>query len=334
MTFKNKATWGMRNLDKSNHWQRLKLENYSPDKPVVICLGGNGTTSENSANGICKFVENHLQLLFKEKGINKVYNHTDIISATYPINDNSNKGKFSQEDTEYFVDNFLIKLLQDENDELVPLGEACRRLSTVTFFTYCRGHLELDKIMRSFYKELRVLGYTQQECDVLMLATFEVSFAPLTFASIIPALFVDTKQDEMLNSAWKNNETSTHSGDNLNGIAIRYEKYGDSLLSGIGISEAIFDSIHIYSSRLRNNIEGDEHNLSLLSRDGCWNAKYESNADCVSQMMAWALCRSVENGIDNKKSKKFIAKPPLEDLLEELENIKNDFSAEQLMSKE
>ena len=334
MTFKNTAIWGMRNLDKANHWQRLKLENYSPDKPVVVCIGGNGTTSENYSNGICKFVENHLQLLFKEKGINKVYNHADIISAVYPINDSSNKGKFSKEDTEYFVDNFLIKLLQDENDELVPLGEACRRLSCVTFFTYCRGHLELDKIMRSFYKELRVLGYTQQECDVLMLATFEVSFAPLTFGSVIPALFVDTKQDEMLNSAWKNKETSTHTGDDLNGIAIRHEKYGDPLLSGVAVSEAIFDSIHIYSSRLRNNIEGDEHNLSLLSRDGGWNAEYEPNADCISQMMAWALCRSVENGIDNKKSKKFVAKPPLEDLLEELENIKNDFTAEQLMSKE
>ena len=35
-----------------------------------------------------------------------------------------------------------------------------------------------------------------------------------------------------------------------------------------------------------------------------------------------------------KNSKTFIAKPPLEDLMEELENIKNDFTAEQLMSKE
>jgi len=334
MAFKNDVTWGMRNLDKANHWQRLKLDSYKPTKAVVVCIGGNGTTSENSSNGIGKFVENHLQLLFKEKGMNKVYNHTDIISAVYPINDSSNKGRFSKEDTENFVDNFLIKLLQDENDELVPLGEACRRLSTVTFFTYCRGHLELDKIMRSFYKELRLLGYSQQECDVLMLSTFEVSFAPLTFGSIIPALFVDTKQDEMLNSAWKSGETSSHFDNNLNGIAIKYEKYGDALLSGIATSEAVFDSIHIYSSRLRNNVEGDEHNLSILSRDGSWNAEYEPNADCVSQMMAWALCRSVENGIDNIKSKTFVIKPPLETLMQELELIKNDFTAEQLMSKE
>lgn len=334
MTFKNEAYWGMRNLDRYKHWQTLRLKSYSPDKAVVVCIGGNGTVNSSSANGMCKFVENSLQLLFKKNGMNHVYDYVDLISAVYPTDNDPHKGKFSKEDTEHFVDNFLIKLLQNENDELLPLGEACRRLSQITFFTFCRGHLELDKIMRSFYKELKMLGYSDQECNVLMLSTFEVSFAPLTYNSIIPVMFVDTKQDEMLNSAWKSGETASHLDNNLNGIAVKYEKYGDALLSGVATSEALFDSIHIYSSRLRNNVEGDEHNLSILSRDGSWNAEYESNADCVSQMMAWALCRSVENGLDNKRSKTFVPKPPLEDLMQEVENIKNDFTAEQLMSKE
>lgn len=334
MTIKNEAVWGKRNLDKANHWQRLKLEEYSPEKSVVVCVGGNGTVSENSANGVCKFVENYLQLLFKKNGMNHVYDYVDIISAVYPSGDNPSKGKFSKEDTDKFVDEFLIKLIQDENDELVPLNEACRRLSGVTFFTFCMGHLEVDKIMRAFYKELKVLGYSQQERDVLMLSTFEISYAPLTYGSVIPVMFVDSKQDEMLNSAWKNKETSIQIDENLNGVAVKHEKYGDPLLSGVAVSEAIFDAIHIYSSKLRNNVEEDEHNLSLLSRDGGWNAKYEPNADCVSQMIAWALSRSVENGIDNKKSKKFVPKMTFEELMQELESIKNDFSEEQLMSKE
>lgn len=333
MAIKNEAIWGMRNLDKVNHWQRLKLGEYLPDKPVVVCLGGNGTISEDSANGICKFVENHLQLLFKKNGMNHVYDYVDIISAVYPIDDNPSKGKFSKEDTDKFVDDFLIKLIQDDNDELVPLGEACRRLSGVTFFTFCQGHLEVDKIMRSFYKELKVLGYSQQERDILMLSLFEISYAPLTYGSVIPVMFVDSKQDEMLNSAWKNKETAIKIDDDLNGVAVRYERYGDPLLSGVAVSEAIFDAIHIYSSRLRNNVEEDEHNLSLLSRDGQWNARFEPNADCVSQMIAWALSRAVENGIDNQKSKKFVPKISFEELMQELESIKNDFSAEQLMSK-
>lgn len=333
MAFKNDVIWGMRNLDKKTHWQRLNLEQYSPNKPVVICIGGNGTTTESSANGMCKFVENYLQLLFKENGMNRVYDHVDIISAVYPVDGDSNKGEFSKSDTDYFVDNFLIKLLQDENDELVPLNEACRRLSQVTFFTFCRGHLEVDKIMHSFYKELRLLGYTQQECDIMMFALFEISFAPLTYGSLIPIMFVDSKQDEMLNTAWKNKETSSHIGDDLNGIAIKHEKYGDPLLSGVAVSEAVYDSIHVYSSRLRNDIEEDEHNLLLLFRDGGWNSQYEPNADCVSQLIAWALSRAIENGIDNKKSKKFIPKKELEELIKELISIKNDFSEEQLMSK-
>lgn len=334
MAFKNEAYWGMRNLDRYKHWQTLRLRSYSPNKAVVVCIGGNGTVNSSSANGMCKFVENNLQLLFKKNGMNHVYDYVDLISAVYPTENDPHKGKFSDQDIESFVDNFLLKLLQTENDELLPLNEACRRLSQISFFTFCRGHLELDKIMRSFYKELRTLGYSEQECNILMLSTFEVSFAPLTYNSIIPVLFVDTKQDEMLNSAWKNKESSNNFDSDLNGVAVKYEKYGDQLLSGVAKSEAVFDSIHIYSSSLRNGSKGNEHNLSLLARDGGWNADYEPNADCVSQMMAWALCRSVENGLDNKKSKTFVPKPPLEDLMEELENIKNDFTAEQLMSKE
>ena len=331
---KNEVIWGMRDLDKANHWRRLNLEKYSPDKPIVVCIGGNGTITENSANGVCKLVENYLQLLFKNNGMNHVYDYADIISAVYPKNGIEERGFFSDDDIDNFVDNFLIKLIQDENDELLPLSEACRKLSQVTFFTFCRGHLEVDKIMHAFYKELKVLGYSQQERNILMLSMFEISYAPLTYDSVIPIMFIDSKQDEMLNSAWKNNETAIHIDGDLNGVAIKLERYGEPLLSGVAVSDALFESIHVYSSKLRNNVDVNEHNLSLLARDGGWNARYEPNADCVSQLIAWALSRSVENGVENNKSKKFIPKMPLEEMVEELESIKNDFTKEQLMSKE
>lgn len=334
MRVKNEVVWGRRDLREVNHWKAINLKDYSPNKPVVVCVGGNGTISENSANGMCKFVENHLHLLFNKNGKNQIYDYIDIISAVYPVADNDSKGEFSKEDIDNFVDNFLIKIIQDESDELVPLNEACRRLSQITFFTFCRGHLEVDKIMRAFYKELKVLGYSRQQCDVLMMSFFEISYAPLTYNAITPIMFVDSKQDEMINNAWKNDETSIHLDEGLNGVTIKLERYGEPLLSGIAVSEAIFDAIHVYSSRLRNNVEIDEHNLSILSRGEDWNSEYESNADCVSQIIAWAISRSVENGIDNNKSKKFKPKMIFEELISELESIKKGFSEEELMSKE
>ena len=334
MAIINEAKWGIRNLDKTNHWERLKFDKYPHDKPVVICLGGNGTISENAANGMCKIAETFLQLLFKKNGVNRVYDHASIIGASYPIGNQPKTGKFSDDDITKFVDGFLIKRIQNENDELVPLNEACRRLSQITFLTHCSGHHEADRIMRAFYNELRTLGYSQQECDIMMMSMFEVSYAPLTYNSIIPALFVDSKQDKLLNKSWKETELSNNSNNTLNGVEIRYERYGDNLLSGSNTSNALFDAIHIYSSKLRNNVDEDEHNISMITRDGSWNATYEPNADCVSQMVAWALSRAVENGIDNKKSEKFLPKASLEELMQELVLIRNDFSAEQLMSKE
>ena len=55
MAMKNEVIWGMRDLDKSNHWRSLNLEKYSPDKPIVVCIGGNGTITENSANAELRF---------------------------------------------------------------------------------------------------------------------------------------------------------------------------------------------------------------------------------------------------------------------------------------
>ena len=39
MDFIGEVTWGMRNLDKVNHWQRLNLDKYDPDNVVVFYLG-------------------------------------------------------------------------------------------------------------------------------------------------------------------------------------------------------------------------------------------------------------------------------------------------------
>lgn len=330
----NGVVWGKRDLNADSHWKNIELENYSTDKPIVVCIGGNGTVSEKSANGVCKIVENYLQLLLIKDRVNRIHENVDIIGAVYPVLENNERGKFSNQDINDFVDNFLIKIIQDENDEIYPLNEACRRLSKITFFTFCRGHLEVEKILHAFFKELRILGYSEQERNVLMQSIMEISFAPLTYSAIIPIVFVDSKYDEMINYAWKNNETKIHIDGNLNGVAVKYERYGDPLMSGVAVSESVFDSIHIYSSRLRNNINSDEHKLSLIARDETWNASYEPNADCVSQMVAWALCRAVENGIDNRNSKKFISKMHLEELMTELEGIKDDFTPEQLMSKE
>lgn len=326
--------WGKRDLTANKHWQSLSLKEYNPNKPIVVCIGGNGTINDLSANGVCKIVETYLQLLFMKGKVNYVYDNIDIISAVYPANDNEDNGKFSNQDIEDFVDNLLIKILQDENDVLVPLNEACRRLSQITFFTFCRGHLEVDRIMHAFYKELKVLGYTRQERDIMMLSMFEISYAPLTYRSLIPIMFVDSKQDQVLNSAWKNNETSMRNDNSLNGIAIKYERYEEPLLSGVALSEAIFDAIHVYSSRLRNNIDSDEHLLSILARTIRWDSNYEPNADCVSQMMAWIMCRIVENSMENYYSHKYIPRLTFEQLIQELEMILKDFTPEQLMSKE
>lgn len=45
-------------------------------------------------------------------------------------------------------------------------------------------------------------------------------------------------------------------------------------------------------------------------------------------MMSWALCRAVENGLQNSKSTKYIPPMPMEELESELMSIYSSFSSE------
>ena len=49
MDFIGEVTWGMRNLDKVNHWQRLNLDKYDPDNVVVFYFSCNVNIFRNDS---------------------------------------------------------------------------------------------------------------------------------------------------------------------------------------------------------------------------------------------------------------------------------------------
>ena len=66
-----------------------------------------------------------------------------------------------------------------------------------------------------------------------------------------------------------------------------------------------------------------------------WRSVVDSKkADCVSQMVAYALARCVANGMENARSKTYKPKIPMSQLLEEMNSIKNSFQKESGSEKE
>lgn len=88
---------------------------------------------------------------------------------------------------------------------------------------------------------------------------------------------------------------------------------------------------HIDKVRILSN----EHCVGIIERDMHWKSVVDSkNADCVSQMMSYALARSVANGMRNADSKTYQPKIPMSQLLEEMNSIKNSFQKESGPEKE
>ena len=84
-----------------------------------------------------------------------------------------------------------------------------------------------------------------------------------------------------------------------------------------------------------------DHAVDIVARDKDWNLKnttldgvsyYSPNADCVSEMMAWSLCKGVENSLQNFKSDKYIPYNYWNELQDDLQTIIDSYDHNKLLS--
>ena len=354
-TKKIKTIVGRRTPGQLNNWERIDLNHYKSEKPIVICLSGNGAITEKSANGFCKRAEILLELLFKNSYPQGtcIADLVDIVGCSYSYKANvkipnmteTEKKDFfhkyptmeaylkdypnniTKDDTGFIeetviddiINNILLPLCVNENNEKLPVKTACKKLSRVTFFTWCHGAMEVYKILSKLLKKCSELDY--ELCDIVKMfsSIMHITYAPITKANLSPTISIDSLSDY-------NNIHYSEQYPDINGVEIMYE-YPDEVV------KRFFDNIHIFSSKLTNTSEKDinEHSVEFLDRDEEWNIKGGYvNADCVSQLMSWALCRAVENGLENFKSDKFVPKMSLLRVHEELCSIRDGFKSEEL----
>ena len=340
-----KAILIRRDSTKKNKCVKIHPNNYNSDKFLLFCPSGNGTVTEKSANGFCKLGEQLLRLLFNGRE-SKVQDYVDLIGIVYPqVSLTNPSGKLNVSDVNNIVDYMLFTKCLDENDDLLSVDEACRNMSRVGFFSFCGGAREVAHIMMNLGNKLVDYGYLPSERDEIFKSMRHVSFAPYVDNDLIPSVRIDSFLDTITNKGLFKDGGKRIIGEKLDGIAIKYECPGT--MKGEESKFALYGSIHIYSSQLRNIVKEkvEEHNVVLLSRDLNWDnvikwvdgveMQYSpgKNADAVSQMAAWALSRMVENGLQNAKSDKHIKPMNLFELKDELESIKNSFSPEDLMAR-
>lgn len=376
LTSRKKTIWGKRNPNnENNHWDNIDLEEYSPDKPVVVCLSGNGTKNAAEANGFCKRAERMLDLLFKDRNSNlKPEDKVDIISCAYGcdikylfcpdsedfrkmysnVNEYAkefpeaiqsvygNNNNLSDNEIQLFVESVMLTRCCDKEGKRLTIEECCRRISQVTFFTYCYGAQALNKIMETLEKKLLIQGFDKEEVEQIKSSMSHISFARKDYTRTIPSTFFYAVNDFDIGSinALRNRMLNTHcqlktrickAGEKNFGQEWAVERFGN-----IDTSESL-EFAYMAIEEKEDFVGQDvDHYVSNMDRDTSWDIinKKSPLYDAISQMMSWSLCRAVENGLQNAKSDSYIPKMSMEGLQEELMSIYRSFAQEDLMIKE
>lgn len=369
------SQYGFRNVNNPNHhWDSINLKEYNCNKPILLCLSGNGTDNLSDANGFCKQTEGLLELLFKD--ISKSSNPEDYIDVfgcvygqdrkylfypkedefkeLYPdrskyisdfpqaINDICKPHDLSVADAEAVVNNILMPRCLDENGARLSLDESCRNMSQVTFYTYCYGAKALNLIIDSLDKSLLLHGFQKKEVDKILSSMFNVSFARYDYTRKIPTVSCYAVTDRSIGSMHKLIDYMSKYNIPVKG---RLAKSGQPTL-GQELYPASFQESKnaecLEFAYWGVNPDADEaiddpdHYASNMARDKSWGIENKDVKiyDAMSQILAWALSRAIENGLQNAKSDKYIPKIPMEELQAELVSIYDSFNKEELMTKE
>ncbi len=339
----SRVEFGKRNLSQDFHWEKLYLDGYKVAKPTVFCLSGNGTLSLQDANGFCKQAERFLHLINRGKK-DKISDRVDLVGFKYARETFSGEtGTLDRPFIDGFVDNTLLPMFTDNSGNRLDINVAMKNMSQVSFFSYCMGANEVNEIIATLNYRLKKLGYGDKEIKMINNATMHVSYAPYDREdrSYLPTVRAISTKDQTVGDMAV--EMLKDDGRKLDGIMLSVDKprsmYGKYRVG------ATSGGINIISSGLLNAFDemGNEHYVSYIERDENWQirptirggkAMQSENADCVSQMMAWALSRAVNNSIENLSSDKYIANNFYSDLEEELLSIKEAFSEKQLAKSE
>ncbi len=340
---------GKRNLNAENHWELLDLDNLKFEKPTVLCFSGNATLTNEDANGLAKMVENYLGLMFTPKQDYHLFDHVDILGVKY-ARLSKNIGCLDESAVEQIA-NGIFSLLVDGRGQRLNLQQAKQNMSRITFFTFCAGNQELVKVIGTLNQKLADVGYEADEIYAINRASLEVSYAPENVMyNRIPSVRVLSQHDGVVGMrhlyALRFGGVITESQfDQLNGIHLHQDAPGT--FYGSTNDKATAQSIQIISSGLVNtffdsnqpNRKNNDHMIAVTARDHDWNLQptiiddvphRSSNADCVSQMMAWALCKGVENSLQNFQADKYLPNDYWQEFTSDFKSIINSYGHKKL----
>jgi hypothetical protein len=314
-----KATqYGKRNVNNpNNHWDNMDLSSYPNDKPIVICLSGNGASHPSQANGFCKITEGLLELLFKKnKNTNtNPEDYVDVIGCAYGADEEYlympnnpalralyktptlysmdfpeakkmvyRPSDMSLEECEYMAESLLLPRCLDSSGNRLDLEECCRRMAGVTFFSFCYGAEVLNNIIDSLDKKLLMHGYNKEDIDHIHASMFHLSYARKDYTRKIPTAFFYSANDydigymdKLANYMKKYNIPLKYRYTKTGAKNMGQEMYPESFSTHTNSESLEFAYWGTETDEEEWFLQGIDHYVSNMARDTDWDIIYKEN---------------------------------------------------------
>ncbi len=296
-----------------HYYTRLPEQiDFNNNKAIIISISGNGATNLKSANGFAKIVQTNLDLMFKNKDGKDALDFVDIFSVKYATRTKNYGTGYITTDFANKLTDTLVKFLTDKNGKPLPLDQAQRNFSRITFFTYCQGNFSLNDIIDMLNEKLVELGYTNEEVIAINNASMEISFAaPNSAENKIPSVRILSANDpvvgEDINYLLEHDEKLK----NLDGIALHQDQPGH--LYGKERFGATAPCLQVISNNFLNALHGfhlvyTDHNIKCVSFNKKWELNpciidhenlVSPNAKCAAESIALATCFAVQHSFNN-----------------------------------
>lgn len=323
-----RATYGKRDLQHSNNWEEIDINKFRVEKPTIFCFGGNMTTTEKSANGICKLVESLIGTKEDEGSTISMSNKIDIVSVAYK-NLYSATGEMNEDDIEDFVNNIFNDLIKP-NDKLLKPEQLYKNMGKVCFFSHCYGDWIAREITDMVYIRTLMSGYNKDVAKKAIEQIYSVSYSPIReeygyHVHNNNTSFCVKPFSDKLYGKYYQDEYNSDTGKNL---TIETFDFANQNYRG----EILDNCMSLYSFKLLNSTM-DHHTVSMLIRDNNWqlkndivedgmnDIKYNTKADIASMCMGYVLASSMANALQNENTDDFKPNPTGKELLNELKDI-------------
>ncbi len=328
--------FGKRNLSFEDHWEELDIESYIPKGAVLLCFGGNQTTTSEKATRVCATAERFVGLKLGEE--QSSYKYVDLLGFYYTTQiPNTNAYTLTDEQRKLIANNIFLKRCFAQDGSLLPSDKVIKSFSLINVLTHCWGALELSHIGKMVENGMIKLGYSAQDIQTAFNQIRHISYAPYTNQSFFPFVRINSFMDSEFKDLAKIYKQNY--GKQLNGIDIVYDQPGYFMNQQYFFSNVPI--VSVFSSQLINTPENsdkssilDEHTFILLERNYDWTQGHQQqgakNADLVSKISSYVLADAIAISIQNSMTDELIPKTSLEDVTQIAKSFAEEYSEEDL----